>query len=201
MDIKHKNIYTDLELLPIYNFEKCIKGDLTYLNIDRRELITDGLKEVWQELYNEYCKLTITSETERYYRLIGEITWLENRLKYAPVLFNLLIKTPREDRKELIKELKQWKLSISIKKDLEPQIETNITILNNSKTKLKRKITELEDLRTTNEQVKSIGTTLQQQAIKIYKLLGVKPDILKDSVIMWLGYWEEIKQSKQTKNG
>lgn len=201
MATKHENIYTDLETLPIYNFFKCIDGDLTYLNISRKELIIDGLNDVWQKLYNKYCELTLTGETQIYYRLLGEIEWLKNRFKIAPILFNTLLKTPKDDRKELIDALKRWKLNISEKKELEPQIESCIVILNNSKNKLKRKIAELEEIKKRNEQINSVGMSLQKQAIKIHKLLGVKPNIFEDSVMMWLSYWEEIKNIKQTVNG
>jgi hypothetical protein len=201
MVIKNKNIYTSLETLPIYNFEKCIKGDLTYLNINRENLITDGLEDIWQVLYNDYCELTLTSETERYYRLVGEITWLENRFKFVPVLLNFLLKTPKDDRVDIIKALKLWKISISLKKPLEKQIETTLTILNNSKNKLNRKKNELEELQGNNEQLKAVSMSLQQQSIKIYKALGIKPNIFEDSVLMWLSYWEEIKNIKSTVNG
>lgn len=193
MVIENENIYTDLEVLPIYNFDKCIKGDLTYLKVNRKEQTTEDLNEIWQKLYNEYCELTYNNETQRHYRLLGEIKWLESRLTVAPLLINLLTKTPPENRKELIKELKYWKLSFSSKKPLKPQIESNINVLNNSKTKLNRKLTELEDLRKYSANIKDNTTSLQKQAIRIHKNLGIQPNIFKDSVVTWLSYYDEIK--------
>ena len=163
--------------------------------------ITEEIKEQWEILYNNYCELTANSETSRYYRLIGEITWLENRLIYVPEIINLILKTPLNDRKHLFNELKRWKLYINISKNLEKEINIVLSALNNSKTKLKRKLNELEDLKNNNEQIKSVNITLQGQSVKIHKALGVKPNIFEDSVTTWLAYWEEIKNINSKNNG
>ena len=201
MVIEHTDIYTDLDILPIYNFDKCINGDLKYLYTSKKGEISDELTKQWEILYNKYCDLTANSETSRYYRLIGEINWLENRLKYVPIMLNLLLKTPKKDRLKLLKEVSAWKLPLNANKDLCSEIDRVLTALNNSKTKLKRKVNELEDLKKHNEQIKSVNISLQGQSVKIHKLLGVKPNIFDDSVTTWLAYWNEIKNLNSKNNG
>jgi len=201
MVIEHTDIYTDLDIIPIYNFDKCINGELKYMYESKRGEITEEIKEQWEILYNNYCESTANSETSRYYRLIGEITWLENRLIYYPVLVNNLLKTPKKDIKPLLKEISLWKLPINLNKNIEEEINRVLKALNNSKTKLKRKINELEDLKKNNEQIKSVNISLQGQSVKIHKALGVKPNIFEDSVTTWLAYWEEIKNINSKNNG
>jgi len=201
MVIEHTDIYTDLDLLPIYNFDKCINGELKYLYTSKKGEISDELTEQWEILYNKYCELTANSETSRYYRLIGEIKSLENRLIYYPVLLNNLLKTPKKDIEPILEELRLWKLPINTNKDIEKEIERVLTALNNSKTKLTRKKNELEDLKKHNEQIKSVNISLQGQSVKIHKLLGVKPNIFEDSVTTWLAYWNEIKNLNSKNNG
>ena len=199
MDIKNADIYTDLDIIPIYNFDKCINGDLKYLFVSKKQDITKDVTSKWNTLYNKYCELTVNSETSRYYRLVGEIKFLENRLVYVPQLINIALKTPKNDVKHILKEIRAWKLPINIKEVERANIEKVLTALNNSKTKLKRKLEELEGLKKDNEQVSSIKTTLQSQAVKIHKMLGVKPNIFEDSVTTWLAYWDEIKELSKKK--
>lgn len=194
MAIKHTDIYEDLDIIPIYNFDKCSKVDLRFMYEGKKGEVTPELTEKWDELYNRYCELTAGNQTANYYRLIGEITWLEKRLVFVPVLLNILLKSANKDNPYTLKELSLWGLPINKNKDLEKEVERVLKALNNSKTKLTRKISEFEDIKDKNEKAKEGGTTIQAQAISINKALGVKPDIYKDSVVMWLEYFNEMSK-------
>lgn len=195
MDIKHTDVYTNLEIFPIYNFYKCLSGNLEYIYKDRSGDITKDIDKLWSKLYDEYFKLISNSEHQQYFRLILEVEWLKNRLIYAPVLLNLLLKTPKNDRKELEKELKRWRLPYSNEKS----IDKCLTVLNNSKTKLKRKETEIEELNKKNSKLKEANISLEKQSVKLQRRLGVTPDIFKDSVVKWLAYWDELKELSDKK--
>lgn len=195
MDIKHTNVYTSLEVFPIYNFYKCLSGNLQYIYKDREGDLTEEIDKLWSKLYDEYFKLISNSEHQQYFRLILEIEWLKNRLVYAPVLLNLLLKTPKNNREGIQKELKRWRLPFKTEKD----IDKCLTVLNNSKTKLKRKRTELEGLNNKNSKLKENSISLEKQSVKLQRRLGVTPDIFKDSVMKWLAYWDELKELSDKK--
>jgi hypothetical protein len=190
MDINTATFYDDLETMPIYNFYKCHEGDLRYIYVSRRGDITEEITSVWDGMFNKYHELTSTSENISYYNLIIEAKWLERRLVYAPLLIELALKTPPNDREKIYKELKGWKIFIKDEKD----IEKAFTILSNSETKLKRKQDEIEEYIKRNEKLKSVGISLEKQAVKLQRRLGVTPDIFKDSVLKWLAYFEELEQ-------
>lgn len=195
MDIKHADIYRNLEVFPIYNFYKCLSGNLEYIYKSREGNITTELVDLWEKLYNEYFKLISNNEHQQYFRLVLEIEWLKNRLFFAPVLLNLMLKTPLDDKKIVITELKKWRLPIKDEKD----IDKCLTILNNSKTKLKRKEEELKELNEKNSKLKDANISLEKQSVKLQRRLGVTPDIFKDSVVKWLAYWDELKELSDKK--
>lgn len=195
MDIKHTNVYTDLEVFPVYNFFKCLGGNLEYIYKDREGEINNNITKLWGKLYNKYFTLTSNSEHQQYFRLVLEIEWLKNRLFYVPVLINQLLKTPKNNRKEIIQEIKKWRVTFNSEKD----IDKCLNLLNNSKTKLKRKESELEELNKKNSKLKDSNISLEKQSVKLQRRLGVTPDIFKDSVIKWLAYWDELKELSDKK--
>lgn len=183
-------IYSNLEVMPIYNFYKCSEGKIQYIYKDREGEVTDELQSIWDEMYNNYHELTATHNNTNYYNLVLEVQWLRNRLIYAPLLINVAFKTPPEDRKKIYKELRVWKLNVYKDEDLNKALD----ILNNSKTKLKRKEEEIEEHIKNNEKLKSANISLEKQSIKLQRQLGVTPDIFKDSVIKWLAYFDELAE-------
>lgn len=190
MDVKTRSFYETLEEIPIYNFYKCYKGDLKYILLDRKQEVKEDVKKAWEELLNKYHELTVNNETLNFYALVLEVKFLENRDLYAPILLNLASKTPKKEREDLFKELRKWKLPIKNLKD----IDKCLKVLNNSKNKLNRKKQEIEDYKNKNGDLSTKETSLQKQAIKIEKALGIKPDIFKDSVVTWISYFDEIKE-------
>lgn len=190
MAAKHKSIYTNLDTIPIYNFMKCTEGKLHFMHESKKGKVSDNLIETWDKLYNEYCELTSSNTTLRYYKLIGEIEWLRNRDKIAPILIQNLLKKPLNKCIEEIKELKEWGLSINVKNDLKKEIEKCIKILNNSKNKLNIKLDEFNDIKDKPKD----NVSLQSQKVKLHKALGIDVNIMSTSVIEWLAYWDEVKQ-------
>ena len=197
MDVSTKSIYTDLDDLPIYNFMKCVKGELKYMHEERRGKVTRKLRKKWDKLYNKYCELTYTNETLNYYKLVGEIDYLVNRERICKILISSILKTPLKDCLPLINELSEWGLSINIKNNLKEEINRCILILNNSKNKIERKTNELELIK--NKPVEEIS--LQAQKAKLHRLLSINVDLKSTSVTEWLAYWEEVKHLSTANNG
>lgn len=198
MDIKTRSFYESLEEIPIYNFYKCYKGDLSYIFLDRNGEITEDVEQVWSELLNEYHELTVNNDTIWFYDTILEVKWLENRLIFVPILLDTATKTPINDRKNLFKEIKSWKLPINSLKDVDKCLKA----LENSKNKLNRKLEEIKDYKEKKKNNNVKETSLQKQAIGIERHLGIKPNIFKDSVVTWISYFDEIKElSAKKSNG
>lgn len=197
MATKHKNIYTDLDTIPIYNFMKCAEGKLNYMYENKKGSVNSDLIDTWGLLYDNYCELTSSNTTLRYYKLIGEIEWLKNRDMIAPLLIKTIMKTPLNKCIEEIKELKEWGLKINVKNNLEKEIEKCIKILNNSKNKLNIKLDEFNEIK----DKPSDSISLQSQKVKLHKALGIDVNIMNTSVIEWLAYWDEVKQLSKDNNG
>ena len=197
MDDKNTRFYTNLEEIPIYNFYNCYKGNLNYIFLSKKGEVTKDIEAVWDDMLNKYHEITATYENINFYNLVLQVKWLENRLIYAPILLNLASKTPEKERENLFKELRGWKLPIKTLKD----VEKCLTILNNSKNKINRKLDEIEEHRNKNEKLKSTEISLQKQAIRINRNLGVKPNIFEDSVITWISYFQEIEDLSKKNNG
>lgn len=197
MDVSTKSIYTDLDDLPIYNFMKCVKGELKYMYEDRRGKVTRKIRTKWDKLYNKYCELTYTNETLNYYKLVGEIDYLVNRERICKILIGSILKTPLKDCLPLINELSEWGLPIDIKNNLKEEINRCILMLNNSKNTIERKTNELELIK--NKPVEEIS--LQAQKAKLHRLLSINVDLKSTSVTEWLAYWEEVKHLSTANNG
>lgn len=187
------NIYNNIDILPIYNFNKCVKGELKYMFKDLNFIDSPVVKTQWNKLYNEYCKLTYNNTTLKYYRLIGELKFLENREVYVPVLLDLLTKTPKDDREDIIEELRKWKISVKKDTDLTKLFETSIKVLNNSKNTYNRKLAELEAMNNKPTEVLS----LQQQKAVLHRHLGININLHKTPTSEWVAYLNDLENLKQ----
>ena len=68
---KTESIYTDLDLMPIYNFDKCMNDDLKFMYLSKKGEVNEYVTNEWSKLFDAYCDLTVNSEILRYYRLIS----------------------------------------------------------------------------------------------------------------------------------
>lgn len=189
-----RGYYTDLGEMPIYNFDKCMSGNLNFMYKSKEGEITEELKEVYTKLFNEWCELTYNNEILGIYSKIIQIEYLKTRLKIVPLLIDVLLKTPKGDQKELFITLRKWKMNIYEEKD----IKKCYIQLKAAKTKLSILKDELKEL--TNKNDVDVKQTIQRQSIVISKQLGVKVDIYKDSVLHWHGYFQEL-QKLSSKDG
>ena len=189
MDNVNRYVYEDIDEIPVFNFFKCCEGKYKYMYNDRKGDETEEVIKTFKNIYDKYCELTITNKTLKYYRLIGEIEWLEKKLMFVPILVNLLVKAPVEKKKLVIDEIKTWGFKIDLKKPLKEQLENIAQRLNNSTTKLQRKKDEVEEI----NGVEKGDVSLSKQVAKLKTILtGVSIDINKDSIATWVAYWDEV---------
>ena len=114
--------YRKCSELSIYSFHKILEtGDFRYLVWDWDEYADvklSGAEEViWNELYQEYCKLTNDNRSLEYYKLKSRITYLETRLFVCMELFKQMLLRPMDKETFLkhIEEIRNW--GFSYKKD------------------------------------------------------------------------------------
>jgi predicted ribosome quality control (RQC) complex YloA/Tae2 family protein len=192
---KRKNIelYSSLEEISIYRFDKIINGDLRYLaNVENvtNVKISEAYKESWKKLYNEYASKTKNNTIVRVYLLLGEINYLSLRLKVVPMLIDIMISSTDIDIFNMaVEEINKWGFFINKEKPMRDEINKITKALNNSITKIKRKKSEYKEL--TKEKQESLS--LIQQKIKLEVILGIKIDVKRESVLDWLSYWDEVK--------
>lgn len=192
---KRKNIelHKSLEDLSIYRFDKIINGDLRYLaNVENvtKVKISQAYNDVWKELYNEYAKKTKNNTTVRIYLLLGEINYLTLRFNIVPQLIDVVLSAVNKEIFELaITEIESWGFRLNKDAPIGKEIEKVIKAINNSQTKIKRKLEEYKEL--TKEKEKALS--LVQQKVKLERILGFTIDIKKTNVLEWLSYWDEVK--------
>ena len=198
--ITNKNIITDLEDLSIYNFDKCLKGNLLYLIDGYNKETLEVSKEIhkaWEKLYNDYCAITKNNAAINVYLLACEINYIQNKITIVSILLNQALKhVDRQDLKEISKEIGKWGYSLDLSKNLEEEAKRVVEVLNNTRTKLKRKENEYEEL--TKGQEKQIS--LIEQKVKLHNILKIDINTKETSVLEWLAYWKEVESiSKQKK--
>lgn len=196
-------IITELEDLSVYAFDKCIRGDLSHL-IKEGVLPKDdqgkSLKKAWEKLYNEYCKVSDNTSAISYYLLACEINYIKTKLKIVPVLVSQAsgIKN-KEILNDYLKELSAWGYPVDEKKDFEEELKEIIRILNNVRTRYKRKLLEFEEVK----EKKGEDVSIYTQKVKLERVLNLSIDIRKVNVLEWLAYWKEAENElkKQQKGG
>lgn len=186
-------IISTLEDLSIYNFYKCIDGDLRYLikgyNGEKTE-VTEEIYNTWLQLREEYSKLIGGNESLTLYLLCGELIHLENMFEIVPVIVNQMTLNIKEEHFDhYIKELNHW--GIPYKKG--EKLSKVLTILLNKKNKYKRKLLQYEDL--TKDKEKPL--TLYQETAKLKRILKFDIDVKKVNVLEWLAYFDEVKLMTQ----
>jgi len=195
--IKSKNIslYNSLDDISIYRFDKALHGDLRYLSkkkdIEKVE-VDNYFQDAWSDLINKYSILTKNNSTIRIYLLIGEISYLESRNAVVPSLIqNVIMSKDKYITEESIKHLSKWGFSINTEKNLNDELKKIVTAINNSNTKVKRKISEYKDL--TRDSGEKLSLIQQKTKLEINLSLSYPINLKKTSVTGWISYWEQLE--------
>lgn len=198
------DLYLGIGDMPIYNFDKILKtNNLAYVVVGyngRGEIeVPENAQKQWDVIYNEYCKKTVNNEALTFYSLSCEVGYLE--MRYMAII-SLIENLCEEYKKEIGLRLNKWGVPFnvdgSIKKQL-PQLKTQLRI---AKQKIDLKNGQLNALKNDDD---SGPVSLLKQVIVINEQLGVKIDIMNDSVEYFLEALDRLKekleQQKQARNG
>ena len=190
--------------LPIYNFDKALKtSNMSYLVVgwnERKEITPpDEAVELWNEIYNEYCKRTANNEALTFYQLSCEVGYLE--MRYTSI-YALITNLCEEYKKEIGLRLNKWKIPFNVDGEIEPQIKSLETHLRIAKQNLGMKTRKLEALKGDED---NEGGSIIQQKIRLERITTLRIDLRQTSVEEWLEINNEakniIEQQKAAKNG
>jgi len=195
---KSINLYRSLEEISVFRFDKAVNGDLRYLA--KKEDVTsisigDAYEEAWKEIFNEYVEKAQGTNIIKSYLLIGEINYLKSRLYIVPQLVKTVLGTSNNDAfKYCLREIELWGFRIDRSKGLDDQMTKVLKTLQNSKTKIKRKEAELQELNGSEKPL-----TIQEQKVQLHRILGVNIDLRVTTMLEWIAYWQEVDLLKRRK--
>lgn len=181
-------IYRNCEEISIYNLNKLfITNDLRYLikgfNGRNEIKIPDVLSEVYNDIINEYCELIGSRKAIQYYELLSTISRLETRyLSVSILIYSLEYETGKHIIDSIVDELHRWGFHINKKESLQSQIPKLKRQLRSSKTKINRKIEELEEYEDDSE-----SPDIIQQKLVLENILGKNNiNLKKISALEWV---------------
>lgn len=193
-----RKYYRNCEELPIYNFYKVLdKKDFSYLvvdynaydKIDRNE----ELISLWENIYEEYLRLSKNNTMLLYYETVSELLYLESRYEVAMTLLQQ-ISMGRMDKNMLnayVLELNKWNYILDIKKPLKDELNRLTMQLKQSENKIRLKQSIKKELEDGN---KEIPMTLVEQQVKLEQSLSRNEiDTKKTSVLKWIQLIKEVK--------
>ena len=203
--------YKTCDDLPIYNFYK-IMEESNYMHLivgydgyQDIKIEHEDIESVWQDIHEEYVKMSGDNSTKLYYELINEVLYLETRYKVVMDLLSSLAENSMSDQmiSAYIKELRQWKYKIDDSKPFEDEMDKMVRQLKASENKIRLKKDELEKLKENNNDGESMS--LIKQTVKLEQALERNNiDTKKTSVTKWIALLEEIKEinaQRQKSNG
>lgn len=193
------SLYEDCSELTIHLFYKILEtGDYSLLLKEPFEDPDEtALSNKWNEIYEEYCKLSEDNKTLMYFMICNELVYLKCRKNIGTTLVNSLI-----DRRDspivitaYIDELAKWKLVIDKNKPLEAEVANVQRNIKLSENKIRLKEDELskykseegEDEMSLEEQILAVELALDKNEI----------DPKRTSVTRWVAMLKRIIQRNE----
>lgn len=158
---------------------------------------SDEIRELWTDIYNEYCKLSEDNKSLMYFAVCSELLYLEARFEMATILLDQL-----EKRREhpaiaewYIEELSKWKYVIDQNKPLDKELERMARKLKASTNKIRLKKDELKGFQSDDDEE---AMTLTEQIVRMELILNkneINPK--KTSVEKFVVMMKEIERKNK----
>lgn len=201
------NFYKSTSEILIFNFDAILNKDNYYwmvvgyngYNEKEFEFDIEEAKELWNKIYNEYCKKSNDVTTLYYYEVLDQLGYLKVRKYFVGVLLDQLstFKREQEEIDLFIDALSKWRFFIDNKKPLELELKRMYRQLRASENRIGLKESELEGLKEDQQEPMSLTT----QAVKLALGLGKdKIDTKTITVDEWLALSDELKIINEYKN-
>lgn len=197
-----KKYHVSCETLSIYCFYKILEtGDYNYLAIEEENIVDSFDREVlsktWAKIYEEYCKLTKDNRALEYYRLKGDLIYLETRKQIVSKLFSQIAirNMPREIFMSYIEEIKQWGFKYRKKRKVLEDMEDLGRQIKATSNRINISIAKLESFETGDKPV-----PLEKQVVGVEYALGKNCiDTKKTSVTKWVYMFDKIKEINKSR--
>lgn len=155
----------------------------------------DHCKELWSEIYNEYCKITQDNTSLLYYDIHKELSYLKTRYYIVSKLLDIMVSGTVLDNEKLlntyIEALKSWRYFINTSKPIEMEIQRMYRDLKLSENKIGLKESELEAFDSNEEERASFTSEVVGLELALNKN-NIDPK--KTSVEKWRAMIDNLKE-------
>ena len=191
ISFKKATHYTDLKI-PVDNFYRALKGDLTALWIGKTG--KKDLSEVWKSIYNQYCK--VAKVDNRHLKQAAKLDAMVLKYRIMEGLIRILKYGEDQNIIDAVKILnKNYKQKIDLLKPLKPEVER----LERGQKSLVTRI-KIEESKLPKQQEEEAVSLMDQ----VISLENMKPGIQIDIYTMPMEKWlsrlkaadQEIKYRK-----
>ena len=199
-------LYTNCDELPMWNFEQIRKtGELKWLVYSYDGFggveVPEDAPMVWDNILNEYSKLTANNETIQYFELLADQSDLQTRLEFGATLLQNISERwhlmPKHIQEGYVEALKDHRFYLNTSKPLDKELERLFRQLKAVEMKLKQFNGEKEVF-----EKKRLETDLIEVKVKIQRIIKMPIDLKRVSVKEWLlTITDAINSVKSSKNG
>ena len=178
--------YSNCSNIPTYNFfEIQNTGDFSWLVVgyDGFDLvkIPDNAPDIFNEIVNEYAKLTGNNKTAQYYELIVQVAELDVRYKTVKALLKCMATPTRKKTFDgIVEELLGWKFHFNKEKPFDSEYKRMQAQLRSAKTKHDIKKLQLEELISKDEGVDILKAKVTLERILNRPYIDLKRIVLKE---------------------
>lgn len=198
-----KEWHISCDTLSIFCFHEILKtGDYNHLSKkEGRDIVKehgrDILSKVWSKIYEEYCKKTNDNRSLEYYRIKGELIYLETRRQVVSKLFSqiALRNMPREDFMCYIEEIKAWGFKYKKQRKVLVDMEDLSRQIKATSNRINIYIAKLKSFESGSKPV-----PLEKQVVGVeYALNKNHIDTKITSVSKWIYMFEKIKEINKSR--
>ena len=201
--------YRNCDELPMYNFSKILEtNNYAYLVVGYdgyEDAVFEESKtsELWEGIYEEYCKLTEDNKSLMYFAIFQELVYLKTRYQVAVTLLTQL-EIGLGDKaleNDFIEELRKWKYKINKDRPLKDELGRMLKQLKASTNAITIKQSQLEELKAKGGEKLS----LIEQTVKLELALGKNEiDIKRTVVAKYISLIKEVEllnKARKKQNG
>lgn len=195
--MKYK-FFKDCSDLFIYNFNEVVENN-NYMWLvvgydgydDIKDFDVEIARELWNGIYNQYCKLSDNTTAILYYQTLTELGYLKVRKHHVNILLDQLSMGKTDEITAMyIDALSRWRFYINKRNPLEMELKKMQRQLRAANNKIGLMEDELKQMREDDAEPMS----LVKQAVRIEQTLNRNNiDTRKTTVEKWLAMYDEVK--------
>lgn len=171
------------------NYSYMVIGYDGYNEVDFDEI---KAQELWEKIYNDFCKLGNDNTSLLYYELLEQLSYLKMRKLFVLSFLNQLefFKKPDFILELYFSELAEWGYKIDSKNPLTDELDKMYLLVRGNDNKIGLVESEIKFLKEDEQE----PVSLVKQAIKLAQGLGKERiDTKTTTAEEWIGLFDELK--------